>query len=116
MKELHERWTDSILPLATAPFDMVSAAGYGCNLFFLAFNVGIFSNGRDDSSRRMKSLPNLPVQNGCESVFFIEWEDYCSVDGSINVTFCSSMGHLPGIEERFEYIISQILGTLSFEG
>ena len=32
--------------LATAPFDMVSAAGYGCNVF-VAFNVGIFDNVGD---------------------------------------------------------------------
>jgi len=112
LKELHDRWTNSILPLATAPFDMISAAGYGCNVF-LAFNVGIFSSERDDSSRRMKSLPKprLRDQNGSDSSFSMEWEDFAG-DGSINVTFESCMGHFPGIEERFQYIISQFLRTL----
>ena len=47
------------LPLATAPFDMVSAAGYGYNVF-LVFNVGIFDNNGDygNGAPRLQSLDN----------------------------------------------------------
>ena len=54
-KQLNDRWTNHILP-ATAPFDLVSAIGYGCNLY-LAFNVGIIDTS--DGAPRMLPLPKL---------------------------------------------------------
>jgi len=107
LKQLHDRWTDCILPLATEPFDMVSAEGYGCN-FGLAFNVGIFDKG--DSSPRMQPLPNFQCRDRKAKVdFCVGWEDSSSGDGSITISFGSGIGPWPGIEERFQHIINQIL-------
>ena len=44
VQDLHRRWTNDILQHATAPYDMVSSMGYGCNVY-LAFNVGILGTG-----------------------------------------------------------------------
>ncbi len=57
LKQLHDRWTNSILPLATVPFDMVSAEGYGCNLY-LAFNVGIIDD-MDDIKNNIQIMKNI---------------------------------------------------------
>ncbi len=119
LKQLHDRWTNSILPLATVPFDMVSAEGYGCNLY-LAFNVGIIDDMDDAGAPRprMQPLPNFQGQdgNGNESLtskfdLTIGWEDSSSGDGSITISFESGIGPWPGIKERFQHIINQILAT-----
>jgi len=109
LKQLYDRWTNCILPLATVPFDMVSAEGYGCNLFLL-FDVGIIDTG--DSAPRMQPLPNFQGQDRkAKADFCVTWKDSSSGDGSITISFESGIGPWPGIEERFEHIINQILAT-----
>eukprot|EP00984_Skeletonema_dohrnii_P018334 scaffold8539_cov133-Skeletonema_dohrnii-CCMP3373.AAC.1 len=111
LKQLNDRWTDHILPLATAPFDLVSAIGYGCNLC-LAFNVGIIDTS--DSAPRMQPLPKLQEENGYKgpTAMFdltVDWMECSSGDGSIKISFESGIGPWPCIEDRFQHIISQIL-------
>jgi hypothetical protein len=107
-KQFNVRWRNDILPLATAPFDMISAAGYGCNLY-LAFNVGILETS-SDSAPKTQPLPRL--ENGEDIVarrakhsLTVNWTDCDSSDsgdGSIRVSFESGIGPWPGIEDRFQ--------------
>src|SRR6056300_170357 len=96
LKELNGRWRNDILPLASAPYDMIAAEGYGCNLC-LVFNVG----GNSDAAPTAKF--DLTV----------EWMECSSGDGSVEVSFESCIGPWPGIEDRFNQIIGQILNTSS---
>ena len=110
-KQLNDRWTNHILPLATAPFDLVSAIGYGCNLY-LAFNVGIIDTS--DGAPRMLPLPKLQEESAYKAPtakfdLCVNWMECSSGDGSIEISFESGIGPWPGIEDRFQHIISQIL-------
>src|SRR6056300_1642077 len=115
LKELNDRWRNDILPLATTPYDKVSAAGYGCNVS-LAFNVGIIETS--GSAPKMQPLPKSEEGNGFkapEAMFdlTVEWMECSSGDGSVEVSFESGIGAWPGIEDRFNQIIGQILNTSS---
>ncbi len=100
----------------------MSAAGYGANLC-LAFNVGVIdtcaSAAASDSAPMMQPLPEPPQEgNGYAAPtakfdLSVDWaESECSGgDGSIAVSFESGIGPWPGIEDRFQHIISQILTT-----
>ena len=112
-KELNDRWRNDILPLATAPFDMVSSEGYGCN-FCLAFNVGIMEASH--TAPKMQPLPKLEDGNGLRAPaamfdLTVKWMECSSGDGSVEVSFESGIGPWPDIEDRFNQIIIQILNT-----
>src|SRR6056300_45537 len=115
LKELNDRWRNDILPLATTPYDKVSAAGYGCNVS-LAYNVGIMNTS--GSSPKMQPLPKFEGGNGFkapEAMFdlTVEWMECSSGDGSVEISFESGIGPWPGIEDRFNQIIGQILNASS---
>src|SRR6056300_1790097 len=115
LKELNDRWRNDILPLATTSYDKVSAAGYGCNVS-LAFNVGIIETS--DTAPKMQPLPKLEGGNGFkapEAMFdlTVDWLDSSTGDGSVDVSFESGIGAWPGIEDRFNQIIGQILNASS---
>src|SRR6056300_368235 len=116
LKELNDRWRNDILPLATTPYDKVSAAGYGCNVS-LAFNVGIIETS--GSAPKMQPLPkseggnNSDVAPTAKFDLTVAWMECSSGDGSVEVSFESGIGAWPGIEDRFNQIIGQILNTSS---
>src|SRR6056300_644453 len=61
LKELNDRWSRDILPLAArTPYDMITAKGYGCNLC-LVFNVGIMNTS--EGSPKMQPLPKLEAES-----------------------------------------------------
>eukprot|EP00521_Asterionellopsis_glacialis_P014480 CAMPEP_0195308118 /NCGR_PEP_ID=MMETSP0707-20130614/38061_1 /TAXON_ID=33640 /ORGANISM="Asterionellopsis glacialis, Strain CCMP134" /LENGTH=564 /DNA_ID=CAMNT_0040372377 /DNA_START=439 /DNA_END=2129 /DNA_ORIENTATION=- len=113
LKQLNDRWINQILPLATVPFDLVSAAGYGSNLY-LAFNVGIIDTC--DGAPKEHPLPELQKGIGYAAPtakfdLSVDWTECSSGDGSIVISFESGIGPWPDIEDRFNHIISQILTT-----
>src|SRR6056300_496762 len=115
LKELNDRWRNDILPLATTPYDKVSAAGYGCNVS-LAFNVGIIETS--GSAPKMQPLPmreggNSDVAPTAKFDLTVAWMECSSGDGSVEVSFESGIGAWPGIEDRFNQIIGQILNASS---
>ena len=113
LKELNDRWSRDILPLARTPYDMITAAGYGCNVY-LTYNVGIMNTS--DGSPKMQPLPNLLEGDGriaprVKMDLTVAWTECSSGDGSIQVSFESGIGPWPGIEDRFNQIIGQILNA-----
>jgi non-ribosomal peptide synthetase component F len=115
LRELNNRWRNDILPLATTPFDKVSAQGYGCNVC-LAFNVGIFETSA--GAPKMQPLPkfdegNSDVAPTAKFDLTVAWMECSSGDASIEVSFESGIGAWPGIEDRFNQIIGQILNASS---
>src|SRR6056300_1670034 len=115
LKELNDRWRNDILPLATTPYDKLSAAGYGCNVS-LAFNVGIIETS--GSAPKMQPLPkfeggNSDVAPTAKFDLTVAWMECSSGDGSVEVSFESGIGPWPGIEDRFNQIIGQILNASS---
>src|SRR5210317_423370 len=115
LKELNDRWRNDILPLATAPYDKLSAAGYGCNVC-LAFNMGIVETS--DSAPKMQPLPKFEGGNSdaaptAKFDLTVAWMECSSGEGSVEVSFESGIGAWPGIEDRFNQIIGQILNTSS---
>ena len=64
VQDLHRRWTNDILQHATAPYDMVSSIGYGCNVY-LAFNVGIL--GTDDDAGTSRTNGGAEDKNSMDS-------------------------------------------------
>src|SRR5210317_365987 len=115
LKELNDRWSRDILPLARTPYDMITAAGYGCNVY-LTYNVGIMNTS--EGSPKMQPLPNFDEES-CDNArkakfdFKVTWSDSGSGDGSIQVSFESGIGPWPSIEDRFHHIIGQILNRYS---
>ena len=87
LKELNDRWRNNILPLATVPFDMVSSAGYGCNLY-LAFNVGIMEASH--TAPKMEE-ENIDVTRA-KFDLTVAWMECSSADGSVEVSFESGIG------------------------
>ena len=115
LKQLNHRWTNSILPLALTPYDMVSAVGYGCNLF-LAFNVGIIET--KEGAPMMQQLPTYERMNDFEAPnamfdLSISWEESGTDDGSIEISLESGIGPWPGLEDRFRQIITQMVSASS---
>src|SRR6056300_1261722 len=115
LKELNYRWRNDILPLATAPYDILAAEGYGCNVS-LWFNVGIIETS--DSAPKMQPLPKFEEGNSdaaptAKFDLTVAWMECSSGDGSVEVSFESGIGAWPGIEDRFNQIIGQILNTSS---
>jgi hypothetical protein len=115
LKELNDRWSRDILPLARTPYDMITAAGYGCNVY-LTFNVGIVDTS--EVSPEMQPLPTFEGScNDARNAKFdltVAWMECSSGDGSVEVSFESGIGSWPGIEDRFNQIIYHILNSSSF--
>ncbi|KAL7447795.1 hypothetical protein ACHAWC_000112, partial [Mediolabrus comicus] len=115
LKELNDRWSRDILPLARTPYDMITAKGYGCNVY-LTYNVGIMNTS--EGSPKMQPLPNLDEENAnlaprAKLDLTLAWMECSSGDGSVEVSFESGIGPWPGIEDRFNQIIGQILNASS---
>src|SRR5210317_727429 len=111
LMEINDRWSRDILPLARTPYDMIAAKGYGCNVY-LTYNVGIMN--KSEGSPKMQPLPNLDEESfdderRAKFDFKVTWSDSSSGDGSIQVSFESGIGPWPGIEDRLQHIIGQIL-------
>ena len=98
---LHDRWTNDILPHCVTPYEKVKDLGYGCN-------VTLSFHGSRSSNNNFERIDE-------EMDLHVSWMENDSNDGSIPISFESGIGRWPDIEERFKYIISQILTASSNE-
>eukprot|EP00984_Skeletonema_dohrnii_P022271 scaffold11400_cov75-Skeletonema_dohrnii-CCMP3373.AAC.1 len=94
LQALNGRWTNDILPYTKTSYDEVKRMGYGCNV-----SLSVDSKGS----------PNKNVSPDSNIHLFVNWMECSSGDGSIEISFESGIGPWPGIEDRFQQIISQIL-------